>query len=167
MTNEHSDTGTSIDPADYRNVLGHFPTGVTVVTTATADGPIGVAIGSFTSISLDPPLVGFYLGTHSSSGQAIETAGHFCVNVLCADQLELCGRMASRADDKFDGVEWTPADTGSPILPEVHAIIDCRLERVVEAGDHNLIMGRVVHLEARRDAPPMVFYRGGYGTFGS
>jgi flavin reductase (DIM6/NTAB) family NADH-FMN oxidoreductase RutF len=167
MTNEHSDTGTSIDPADYRNVLGHFPTGVTVVTTATADGPIGVAIGSFTSISLDPPLVGFYLGTQSSSGQAIEAAGHFCVNVLCADQMELCGRMASRADDKFDGVEWTAAGTGSPILPDVHAIIDCRLERVVEAGDHNLIMGRVVHLEARRDAPPMVFYRGGYGTFGS
>lgn len=156
-----------IDSALFRTVLGHFPTGVTVVTAGGTDRPIGVAIGSFASISLDPPLVGFFLGTGSVSGELIEETGHFCVNVLCHDQQELCGVMASRSDTKFEGVDWEPAPhTGAPILPDVHAVIDCTLEKVVEAGDHNLIIGRVRHLEVLRDAPPMVFYKGSYGSFG-
>ena len=163
---QSQDEHPTIDPSLFRTVLGHFPTGVTVVTAAGADRPIGVAIGSFASISLDPPLVGFFLGTGSGSWKPMEEAGHFCVNVLCQDQMELCGVMASRADDKFEGVEWTAAGTGAPILPEVHAIIDCTIEQVVELGDHNLVVGRVQHLEQLRDAPPMVFYKGQYGSFG-
>ncbi|MEM8924528.1 MAG: flavin reductase family protein [Actinomycetota bacterium] len=162
-------TDPTIDPGDFRNVLGAFPTGVTVVTANGAERPIGVAIGSFASISLDPPLVGFFLGTGSGSWPPMEAAGHFCVNVLRADQQELCGVMASRSDDKFDGVDVRPAPwSGAPVLPGVNAMIDCRLEQVVPAGDHNLIMGRVMHLEApdEGEAGPMVFYRGGYGTFG-
>ncbi len=158
-----------IDPGDYRRVLGHFPTGVTVVTALTDDGPIGVAIGSFASISLDPPLVGFFLGTSSSSGAGIEAAGHFCVNVLDAAQVELCGVMASKSDDKFTGVETTPAPaSGAPVLPGVHAFIDCTIDQIVELGDHNLIVGRVSHLHADTDAEtaPMVFHKGQYGTFG-
>ncbi len=158
-----------IDPGDYRRVLGHFPTGVTVVTALTDDGPIGVAIGSFASISLDPPLVGFFLGTSSNSGAGIEAAGHFCVNVLDAGQVELCGVMASKSDDKFAGVETSAApNTGAPVLPGVHAFIDCTLDRVVELGDHNLIVGRVRHLHADTEATttPMVFHKGQYGTFG-
>ncbi len=155
-----------IDAGDFRTVLGHFPTGVTVVTSAGTDRPIGVAIGSFASISLDPPLVGFFLGTRSGSWPPMEASGYFCVNVLCQDQLELCGLMASKADDKFDGVETEAAPgSGAPILPDVHAVIDCRIHQVVPAGDHNLIIGRVLSLESRRDAPPMVFYKGQYGTF--
>ena len=155
-----------IDPGDFRTVLGHFPTGVTVVTAAGADRPVGVAIGSFASISLDPPLVGFFLGTSSGSWPPMEASGHFCVNILCQDQLELCGVMASKAEDKFDGVDYQVAPgSGAPILPDVHGIIDCRIESVVETGDHNLIIGRVLSLEARRDAPPMVFYKGQYGSF--
>ena len=158
-----------VDPGDYRRVLGHFPTGVTVVTAATGNGPIGVAIGSFASISLDPPLVGFFLGTSSSSGAGIEEAGHFCVNVLTSDQLELCGLMASKSPDKFVGVETTDApSSGAPVLPGVHAMIDCSLESVIELGDHNLIVGRVQHLHADidGDSEPMVFHKGQYGTFG-
>jgi flavin reductase (DIM6/NTAB) family NADH-FMN oxidoreductase RutF len=157
-----------IDPGDYRRVLGHFPTGVTVVTAQTDDGPIGVAIGSFASISLEPPLVGFFLGTSSNSGAGIEAAGHFCVNVLASDQLELCGVMASKADDKFDGVQITAApSTGAPVLPGIHALIDCSLESVIELGDHNLIVGRVQHLHAddEGETVPMVFHKGQYGTF--
>jgi len=155
-----------IDPAEFRNVLGHFPTGVTVVTAETSAGPIGVAIGSFASISLDPPLVGFFLGNQSASGLAIEEAGHFCVNILAADQLELCGLMASKAEDKFRNVETSPAPkSGSPMLPEVHAVIDCAVESIVSTGDHNLIVGKVLHLEPHREAPPLVFYKGQYGTF--
>lgn len=161
-----SPSNPEIDSGDYRNVLGHLPTGVTVVTAAGPDRPIGVAIGSFVSISLDPPLVGFFLGTESGSWKPMEESGHFCVNVLCQDQMELCGVMASKADDKFDGVDCeVAAGSGAPILPDVHAVIDCRIDQVVEAGDHNLIIGRVLSLQPRRDAPPMVFYKGQYGSF--
>lgn len=160
------DHGPDIDSGDFRNVLGHLPTGVTVVTAAGADRPIGVAIGSFVSISLDPPLVGFFLGTGSGSWKPMEETGHFCVNILCQDQQQLCGVMASKAADKFEGVDWLPAPgSGAPVLPDIHAMVDCRIDRVVEAGDHNLVIGRVLSLEPRRDAPPMVFYKGQYGSF--
>ncbi|MGI9594875.1 MAG: flavin reductase family protein [Acidimicrobiales bacterium] len=163
---QDSDLNPEIDSGDFRNVLGHLPTGVTVVTAAGAERPIGVAIGSFVSISLDPPLVGFFLGTGSGSGKPMEESGHFCVNILCQDQMELCGVMASKADDKFEGVAYESAPgSGAPILPDVHAVIDCRIHEVVEAGDHNLIIGRVLSLESKRDAPPMVFYKGQYGSF--
>lgn len=161
-----ADVGPTIDSGDFRRVLGHFPTGVTVVTAAGADRPVGVAIGSFVSISLDPPLVGFFLGTNSGSWAPMAEAGHFCVNVLCEDQVELCGVMASKADDKFDGVDHSPAPgSGAPVLPDVAAMIDCEIAEVVPAGDHNLIVGRVLALETLRDAPPMVFYKGQYGSF--
>jgi flavin reductase (DIM6/NTAB) family NADH-FMN oxidoreductase RutF len=165
-----SDTSSDpvIDPVEFRQTLGHFPTGVTVVTADGADRPIGVAIGSFASISLDPPLVGFFLGVESGSWPPMEAAGHFCVNILGADQQELCGVMASRSDDKFDGVETTPAPaTGAPVLPGVLGVIDCRIDQVVETGDHNLIIGRVLHLGVADggDAGPMVFFKGQYGSF--
>lgn len=157
----------TIDPQDFRRVLGRFPTGVTVVTANVDGSPIGVAIGSFVSISLDPPLVGFFLGKQSGSGDAIKAAGHFCVNVLAADHIELCGVMASRGDDKFEGVIHTPApSTGAPVFDGVLATIDCSVHSVVELGDHNLIVGAVEHLEASDGAEPMVFFGGNYGTFG-
>ena len=166
---ESSEEHPVVDSVDFRRVLAFFPTGVTVVTSAGvpgADRPVGVAIGSFASISLDPPLVGFFLGTSSATWAGIEASGHFCVNVLCHDQLELCGLMASKVDDKFAGMEYeTTGVTGGPILPDVHAVIDCRIHNVVELGDHYLIVGRVQSLETRRDEPPMVFYKGQYGSF--
>ena len=155
-----------IEPGEFRRVLGHFPTGVTVVTASGADGPLGVAIGSFASISLEPPLVGFFIGLSSTSWGPIREAGSFCVNILCEDQLELCGTMASKADDKFSGILWDPAPvSGAPVLPDVHGFIDCRLEDVVTVGDHELVIGRVLHLETRRDEAPLIFYRGRYGSF--
>ncbi len=157
-----------IDSGDFRHVLGHFPTGVTVVTSAGEPGsgrPVGIAIGSFASISLDPPLVGFFLGTQSGSWPAMEASGHFCVNVLSADQQELCGLMASRSESKFDGIEVQTAASGAPILPDVVAVIDCSIHQVVPAGDHNLIVGRVQSLGVGRDTDPMVFYKGQYGSF--
>lgn len=157
----------TIDPSDYRRVLGHFPTGVTVVTTLDGDRPVGVAIGSFASISLDPPLVGFFLGSTSGSLAAIEAGAGFCVNILGHEQLALCGAMASKSADKFDGVDWSPAPaSGSPVLPGVVGVIDCHLDQVIELGDHKLIVGRVGHLDTiDADSGAMVFYRGQYGTF--
>jgi 3-hydroxy-9,10-secoandrosta-1,3,5(10)-triene-9,17-dione monooxygenase reductase component len=158
-----------IDGADFRRVLGHFPTGVTVVTASAERGPVGMAIGSFASISLDPPLVGFFATTNSASALAIKEAGHYCVNILAADQMDLCGMMASKADDKFAGVMWSPAGgSGAPILPGAVAMIDCRLDSVIELGDHELLVGRVLHLDVldTDDADPMIFYKGQYGGFG-
>jgi len=156
----------SLDPAKFRQVLGHFPTGVTVITAASPDGPVGLAVGSFASVSLDPPLVAFFANRTSSTWPRIEAAGSFCVNVLGADQEEVCRRFATKRDDKFVGLGWRPAASGAPLLDGVLAWIDCDIEGVSEAGDHVAVMGRVRELEVGADtAGPLLFYRGGYGRF--
>ena len=161
----------SIDPLLYRQVLGHFPTGVTVITATRADGtPVGFTIGSFASVSLDPPLVGFLPMSNSERWQTIEETGSFCVNVLGHEQGELCWQFAkSSVVDPFEGVDWRPSPiTGSPILTGAIAWIDCRIERVVEAGDHQFVMGRVLELEHTDpdlDPVPLLFYRGKVGRF--
>ncbi|MFM2181941.1 MAG: hypothetical protein RJB61_235 [Actinomycetota bacterium] len=162
----------SFDSATFRQVLGHFPTGVTVVTAAGAEGPVGFTIGSFTSVSLDPPLVGFLPMTDSGRWKAIEAAGSFCVNVLGADQADLCWQFAkSSIEHPFEGVGWTPSPgTGSPLLDGVIAWIDCTIEAVVDAGDHKFVMGRVQALDhAPADADPnaLLFFRGKVGRFQS
>ncbi|MFM2079173.1 MAG: hypothetical protein RJA49_3063 [Actinomycetota bacterium] len=161
----------SIDPSLFRQVLGHFPTGVTVVTATAADGtPIGFTIGSFTSVSLEPPLVGFLPMSNSERWQAIEATGSFCVNVLGCTQGDLCWQFAkSSIVDPFDGVEWHPSPiTGSPVLDGAIAWIDCSIEQVVEAGDHQFVMGRVVEMEhahADLEPVPLIFYKGTIGRF--
>lgn len=166
---EDDPRGAGIDAARYRQVLGHFPTGVTVITADTDDGPAGFAVGSFTSLSLDPPLVAFMADHGSQSWPAIRAAGAFCVNVLADDQEEVCRVFASKAEDKFTGIGWTPAGTGSPRLVDVVAWIDCDLESVLEGGDHHIAVGRVLDLgvDEERHAGPLLFYRGGYGRFTS
>ena len=155
-----------IDPRHFRDVLGHFPTGVTVVTGVDAKGtPHGITIGSFVSVSLDPPLVGFLPGKSSRSWPAIETSGSFCVNILAAGQDELCWRFAKEPaageDSKFVGIEWTPSPTGAPILPGVIGWIDCSIVGKSEAGDHWFVLGRVVELAHETDvSDAMVFFRG-------
>jgi 3-hydroxy-9,10-secoandrosta-1,3,5(10)-triene-9,17-dione monooxygenase reductase component len=153
------------DSARFRQVLGHFPTGVTVVTADPGAHPVGITIGSFTSVSLDPPLVGFLPGKASDSWPEIERAGSFCVNVLAEDQADLCWSFAKESDDKFVDVPWRPAPSGSPILPNVLAWMDCSVHDVVDAGDHWFVVGRVQALEAEREHVPLLFFRGRLGGF--
>lgn len=155
----------SFDSARYRQVLGHFPTGVTVITAAPDGVPVGMAVGSFSSVSLDPPLVAFFAGRGSSSWPKIEASGAFCVNILAEDQEELCRRFASKEEDKFAGLGWSAAGSGSPVLEGVLAWIDCDIESVIEAGDHYGVIGRVRDLSVGHDGSPLVFFRGGYGRF--
>jgi flavin reductase (DIM6/NTAB) family NADH-FMN oxidoreductase RutF len=155
----------AFDSARFRQVLGHFATGVTVITAATDDGPVGLAVGSFSSVSLDPPMVGFFADKGSTSWPKIQATGHYCVNILGEHQEDVCRRFASKEPDKFAGLGWTPAGTGSPILDGVIAWIDCDLGEVVEAGDHYLALGAVRDLEVGHDGPPLLFFRGGYGQF--
>lgn len=165
MTNPTSPDAAGIDGAHFRNVLGHFPTGVTVITAVNEGTPVGMAIGSFASVSLDPPLVLFCPQKTSSSWPLIEASGAFCANILTADQEDLCRVFASRSDDKFGGVGWTAGRSGSPVLADVLGWVDCEIERVHDEGDHYVVIGRAVDLDAASAGLPLVFFRGGYGRF--
>jgi 3-hydroxy-9,10-secoandrosta-1,3,5(10)-triene-9,17-dione monooxygenase reductase component len=156
---------TSIDSGRYRQVLGHFTTGVTVITAAAEAGPVGLAVGSFSSVSLDPPLVGFFADKGSTSWPKIEGTGAFCVNILGEHQEDVCRRFASKEPDKFAGLGWKATGSGSPLIDDVIAWIDCDIDQVVEAGDHFLVLGAVRELGVAHDGPPLLFFRGGYGRF--
>jgi 3-hydroxy-9,10-secoandrosta-1,3,5(10)-triene-9,17-dione monooxygenase reductase component len=174
----------SFDAAEFRKVLGHYPTGVTVVTglaagpsmgRATPTGmptptgrptPTGMTIGSFTSVSLEPPLVGFLPMKSSDTWAEMRGSGAFCVNVLAEAQADLCWRFAQENDDRFADVGWLPAPSGAPILEGAIAWIDCRIEEEVDAGDHWFVLGRVEALDVTAgDAAPMLFFRGKLGGF--
>jgi 3-hydroxy-9,10-secoandrosta-1,3,5(10)-triene-9,17-dione monooxygenase reductase component len=154
----------STDPDRFRQVLGHFCTGVTVITTAAAAGPAGFTCQSFAAVSLDPPLVLFCPSRASSTWRRIADAGHFCANVLADEQRELARVFASSGRDKFSGVGWSPAPSGAPLLDGAVAWVAADVDTVHEAGDHYVVIGRVTGLGALRAGPPLLFYRGRYAV---
>ena len=158
---------TSIDPSHFRHVMGHLPTGVSVVTAIEGGVPAGFAVGSFTSVSLDPPIVSFSASSTSSTLAHVLATGAFCVNVLGADGEELCRRFATRSDDRFAGVGWQPSANGAPRLNDAIAHIDCSVHDSIEVGDHRVVFGAVTELAVHHEGGPLVFYRGGYGRFTS
>lgn len=163
-----SSSSGQFDRKRFREVLSNYPTGVTVITAMGLDGhPVGMAVGSFTSVSLDPPLVAFFPEKTSTTFPRIREAGSFCVNVLSAAQEQHCRSFAARGNDKFQGIDWEPAGSGSPLLDGVVAWVDCDIESVVEAGDHYVVLGRVRALDVSSPSLPLVFFRGGYGRFSS
>jgi len=158
-------TGAStFDTARFREVLGHFTSGLTVITGLDRDGPVGFTCQSFMSVSLDPPLVAFAPSRTSASWPRIETVGAFCANVLGEHQEALSRVFATKDPDKFRGIGWRRASTGSPVLDHVLAWVDCRVEAVHPAGDHLVVLGRVEEL-GLGDGEPLLFYRAGYGRF--
>lgn len=160
------DSRPAVTPRWFRQVLGTYPTGVCVITAIHPDDtPVGMAVGSFTSVSLDPPLVGFLPDHASTSWPKIRAAGRFCVNILSADQEPVCRAFAAKGPDKFVGLGWRPGPTGSPILDDAVAWIDCTLDAVHPAGDHDIVIGRVSELGLGNPSLPLVFFEGGYGRF--
>lgn len=156
----------TIDGQAFRRVLGHYPTGVCVVTATDAEGvSAGMVVGSFTSVSLDPPLVAFFPDKASTSWPKIERAGRFCVNVLASDQQDLCRMFAAKSADKFAGVSHRLSSNGSPVFDDIVAWIDCTLDAVHEAGDHYIALGLVHELGVVRPDQPLLFFRGQYGNF--
>ncbi|WP_369247350.1 flavin reductase family protein [Streptomyces sp. R41] len=158
-----------VDQAEFRRVLGNFATGVTVVTASAAEGedtlsPAGFACQSFSSLSLDPPLVCFMVGRTSTSWPRIARAGVFCVNVLGAHQGELCRGFAVSGADKFAGVAYDAAPvSGSPRLVGATAWIDCTIHAVHTGGDHLIVVGRVDALgtgDGADDMAPLLFHKG-------
>ncbi len=155
----------------FRDVLGTFASGITVITTMSGDEPVGMTCQSFSSVSLDPPLVLFVPARSSRAWPLIQRSGRFCVNILGADQQAISDQMATKGTDKFAGISWRPgAGTGSPVLDGALGHLDCTVQTVHEAGDHFVVIGRVQHLEVASDdvasaaQAPLLYFRGSYRT---
>jgi len=155
------------DPARFREVLGHFASGIVVVAVVLPTGPLGLTCQSFTSVSLDPPLVSFAVATASRRYPQIREAGSFCVNVLAEDQEDLSRAFGIGAPGVWDSLAWERSPLGNPVISGAHAWIDCRTEAEIPAGDHLIVLGRVVDLGAASDRRPLLFYRGGYTSLPS
>ena len=152
----------------FRNTLGQFCTGVVIVTGARGDEPAGFAAQSFTSLSLDPPLVAVCPARTSSSWPKVRDSGRFCINILGVDQRGVCDVFAKSGIDKFASFGWRRGVTGSPIIDNVLAYIDCELQDEHDAGDHTIAVGRVLDVDILdADRPPLLFFRGTYGLFHS
>jgi 3-hydroxy-9,10-secoandrosta-1,3,5(10)-triene-9,17-dione monooxygenase reductase component len=159
---------------ELRRVMGHYPTGVVAVTALREGRPVGLVIGSFFSVSLQPPLIGFGVARSSTSWPLIHTAtaggipgtlnDTFGVNILAADQAPVSAALSVSGHDKFTHLDWYPSDGGSPVIRGALAHLECRLEVVHNAGDHLLVLARVLDLRHLRAARPLVFYRRGYWT---
>jgi 3-hydroxy-9,10-secoandrosta-1,3,5(10)-triene-9,17-dione monooxygenase reductase component len=155
------------DPSAMRAVLGHFCTGVAVITGHDGSRPHGFACQSVTSVSLDPPYVSFCPAQTSSSWPKIRTTGRVCINVLASGQRAVCATFATSGVDKFADVPWGLGDNGSPVLHDALASIEADIELEHVAGDHTIVVARVTALHAYEGRHPLVYYRGGYGAFGT
>ena len=155
----------TLDPAAFREVMGHYPTGVAVVTGFDGDQPVGMVVGTFSSVSMDPPLVAFMPQVGSGTYARLQRSAAYCINVLAHDQLALCRTMAVPRDDKFDDVDWSRSPLGAPVLADAVAHIHCRPHRTVEAGDHWIVLCEVEAMEVSRPVTPLLFFQGGYGGF--
>ncbi len=160
--NEFASDNSAIDPRDFRNALGTFATGVTIVTAMSVDGrPYGVTCNSFASVSLNPPLVLWSLGMFSQGLSIFQNASHFTVNVLGASQEVLASQFAKSSDDKFAGVSWTPGLGNAPVLTDSVANFQCRAANRYYGGDHIIFIGHVESF-AYTDKPTLMFCRGKY-----
>ncbi|HEY8987305.1 MAG TPA: flavin reductase family protein [Streptomyces sp.] len=152
----------TLDTTLLRSVLGHYPTGVALVT-GPGEPPAGMIVGTFTSVSLDPPLVGFLPSKASTTWPRIRAGGSFCVNVLGAHQREVCAAFTSRDPARWE-VPHRPAPSGAPALSGALAWIDCDLADETETGDHWFVTGRVRRLQVQCDGEPLLFLRGEFGA---
>jgi flavin reductase (DIM6/NTAB) family NADH-FMN oxidoreductase RutF len=153
------------DAASLRTVLGHFATGVAIITAVDGEEPVGMACNSFTSVSLEPQLVLFCAAKSSSTWPRIQAAQKWCANILAQDAEEVCRLFAQKGADRFARIAYTIGRTGAPILEEALAFVDCETVAEHDAGDHVIVVGRVLELGFAPEGKPLLFYRGGYGRF--
>lgn len=156
----------SVTPEHFRHVMRHVPTGVAVVAATTPNGPAGLAVGSFVSVSLHPPLVGFFVARASTSWPEIEPHRRFCVNVLAEDDEDTSRAFAVSGGDKFAGVRWHESPMGSPVLDRALAWFDCTTNAITDAGDHRFVLADVHDLSVRSAGRPLVFCHGVYQRLG-
>lgn len=159
-------TATTIDAAMFREVLGHYPTGVTIVTGTAPDGEhLAMIVGTFTAVSLDPPLVAFLPQRSSKTFARLSECDSLCINVLTGEQEEVSRTIVSRWENKLDGIDWFPSPSGDPVLADSLAWLDVRLEQSIDAGDHVIAMCRIVDMKVNNPVAPLIFFQGGYGSF--
>lgn len=157
-----------VDLREFRNALGTFATGVTIVTTMSKEGgPIGLTANSFTSVSLDPPLVLFCLDRRGFSFAHFERASHFAVNVLAAEQQDVSAHFARPSEDKWKDMTLDLCGVGCPAFKDALAVFECETHRIHDGGDHIIIVGRVLSFSYRREGTPLLYYRGRYGRLGA
>ena len=163
MTVKTGEPCEGIDEGAFKDAVGRFATGVTIVTALDATGaPVGVTINSFTSLSLDPPLVLFCLDCRSRYLPAFRDGAGFVVHVLAAEQREWAMRFASRGE-RWAGIEYGQWETGAPVMPGCLSALECRLEATHDGGDHLILIGRVLRI-ATRDGTPLTYHRGRYAA---
>lgn len=157
---------TEVDTTDLRTALGRFATGVVVVTACTPHRPVGMTVNSFCSVSLAPPVVLFCVRHQSQLRMPFATAGAFAVNVLADDQTAVSNVFALPGRDRFAAVRWRPGITRSPVLLDSHSVLECLTDRVLAAGDHDVVLGRVVAVHPCSPGRPLLYYGGGYRALG-
>ncbi|MEP1536207.1 MAG: flavin reductase family protein [Paracoccaceae bacterium] len=156
-----------IDPRELRNVLGCFATGVCVVTTVGDEGrPVGMTINSFSSVSLDPPLVLWSIGLNTPSRSAFQSHGSFAIHIMSDAAKDTSLKFARPSDEKFKGVDWKKGINGVPVLNDALAVLECKIENQIIAGDHEIFIGRVLRID-QNDGEPLLFHKGGFASLGS
>lgn len=159
-------TTSVIDPQRFRNALGHYASGITVITSLLDGEPIGFTCQSFYSVSVTPPLVSFSVMERSLSYPKIRQAGRFAVNILCEDQMDLANQFAQRGADKWCGVPWKPSPLGNPVILGSLQWIDCQIHAEYPVGDHLMVIGEVkaIDLQGTVDTPPLLYFNGRYAS---
>lgn len=155
----------SPDPPNFRATLGFFATGVAIVTAVDRDQPVGVACNSFASVSLEPPLVLFCAAKSSGTWPRIRAAGTWAANFVRDDGEGVTRLFAAKGTERFTSIGWRPGRTGAPILDDALAYVDCETFAEHDAGDHVIVVGRVLEVGHANSGSPLLFYRGGYGHF--
>jgi flavin reductase (DIM6/NTAB) family NADH-FMN oxidoreductase RutF len=152
----------AVDEKTFRAAMGCFASGVTVVTACTAEGqPVGLTVSAFSSVSLRPPLVMICLGERTSNLESFRR-GPFTVNILADSQRDISTRFAEKRDDRFDGVHHAPGENGAPVLAGCLAAVECDVQDIVTAGDHDIIVGLVTRVSGAEEGPPLLHWRGQY-----
>ncbi|NYE21529.1 flavin reductase family protein [Microbacterium immunditiarum] len=146
----------------FRDALGRYPTGVVLITAMTGDGPVGMACNSFTSVSLDPPMVAFYPMPSSRTWAALRPIGEFAVSILRADHEHVSRRFARKDVDKFADDDWTLTPAGHPVLADALGWLDARIETVAHAGDHDVVLASATSWSEASAGEPLVFFAGNY-----
>lgn len=151
-----------LDPATLRKTFGAFPTGVAALAGLLGAEPVGLAASSFTSVSLDPPLVSVCVSTGSATWPLLRRPARIGVSVLAHDQEKACRQLATRGIDRFAGLDWTATDDGAVLLTGASAWLDCSIHREIPAGDHEIVLLNVHRLGADPGVPPLVFHGSQY-----
>ncbi|MEO9515184.1 MAG: flavin reductase family protein [Paracoccaceae bacterium] len=161
-----TDPEQGIDPRELRNVLGCFATGVCVVTTVGDEGrPVGMTINSFSSVSLDPPLILWSIGLNTPSRSAFQSHGSFAIHIMSDTAKDTSLKFARPSDEKFNGIDWKQGLNGVPVLNDALAVLECKVENQIISGDHEIFIGRVLRID-QSEGEPLLFHKGGFASLG-